>query len=156
MWRKWMPSRTWWRTIFAASTSSNTRPPIRPWTDLSEPSISPPRLRATQPCARAAAITPRRTPKPTSDDSRPVASLARLPAPPVAESLPALAHRDLLGTARRRDYFRSVLEPRLAPAARTRTLSPLGGAHELGRAALFHGAVSVRRLAIERVQIKLD
>src|ERR1019366_2127521 len=132
MWRRWMPSPIWWRTISAASTSSNTRPPIRPWTEPSAPSISPPRLRAIQPCARAAATTPRRTRRPTSDDSHPVASLARLPPPPVAEALPALAHRDLLGSPRRRDHLRPVLELRLAAAARTPPLSPLGGADELG------------------------
>jgi hypothetical protein len=72
------------------------------------------KARAIQPCARAAATTPRRTRRRTSDDPHPVASLARLPAPPVAESLPALAHRDLLGIARRRDHLRAVLELRLA------------------------------------------
>ena len=51
---------------------------------------------------------------------------------PVAKSVPALAHRDLLGTARGRDHVRSILEFRLAPAARTAALPTLGRAHELG------------------------
>src|ERR1035437_7220362 len=66
-----------------------------------------------------------------SNDPHPVASLARLPALPVAESVPALAHRDLLGAARRRDHVRAVLEFRVAAAARTGALPPLGGADEL-------------------------
>src|ERR1035437_780692 len=132
MWRKWMPSRIWWRTISAASTPLNTRPRIRRWTTPSGRSASPPRLRAIEPCARAAATTLRPTPRRRpSNDPHPVASLARLPAVPVAQSVPALAHRDLLGAARRRDHVRAVLEFRVAAAARTGALPPLGGADEL-------------------------
>ena len=133
--RRWMPSRTRWRTISAASTPSNTRPRIRRWTTPSGRSASPPRRRATPPCARAAATTPPRTRRPTSAKVM-IRTLWRLSRGyrllPVAEPLPALAHRDLLGNARGRDHIRPILELRLAPAARTAALPALGRAHALG------------------------
>src|ERR1044072_5038107 len=63
-----------------------------------------------------------------------MASRARLPPMPVAQPVPALAHGDLLGSARRRDHVRAILGIRVEAAARTDAIPALGGANGDARA----------------------
>ena len=60
--------------------------------------------------------------------ARPVAPDPRLPPAAVAQPVPALAHRDLLGLARGQHHVRPVLVFRLEAAAGIAAISPLGGA----------------------------
>src|SRR3989442_8385739 len=82
---------------------------------------------------RAAATTPRpirnrppRAPRRSSNVSHPLASDARRPSASLAESLSAVADRNILGLARGRHHVRPILEIRMAPAARVAPLPALG------------------------------
>src|SRR5438477_4776579 len=99
--------------------------------------LSPTR-RIGLPSGRAPDTTPLPTvppPPPARNDSAraAVAAFARLPAAPLGEPLCPLAHRDLLGPARRSDRISRFLELRLAPSRRDAPLSRLGGENERKR-----------------------
>src|SRR5262245_57427312 len=95
-----------------------------------EPS-APSALRRKRPaprCAPAAATTLR----PTRNDLHALADDARLPSAAVAKSLPAMAHRNLLGSACRPDWICGLLAVYLARTGKPHALSAMGGPDAVG------------------------
>src|SRR5471032_2737382 len=109
---------------------------MRPWTAPSGRSGSPPRGREARWFARAPATTPLRTPDrpprtvPPGNVAHSVAPHARVSPAAVVEPLSALADRDVLGPACRRNYVRPVLAVRLATAPRIGAVPALGRTDE--------------------------
>src|SRR5476649_808465 len=109
---------------------------MRPWTAPSGRSGSPPRGREARWFARAPATTPLRTPDrpprtvPPGNVAHSVAPHARVSPAAVVEPLSALADRDVLGPACRRNHVRPVLAVRLATAPRIAAVPALGRADE--------------------------
>src|ERR1700688_1810548 len=95
----WTALRIRWLTISATSTRWDTRQPIQPWMGRSIRFVWSPLVQAVRWSAPGRAITPR--PKwrvrnqAASDVSGGLAHGPRLPVEAMAQSLPALAHRDL-------------------------------------------------------------
>src|SRR3954447_11218239 len=76
-----------------------------------------------------------------------MASLARLPPDAVAQSLPALAHRDLLGPARGRNHFCTILEVYLDASPGAVALFAVGRPNAVGQTS---GSVHRKRSSRKR------
>src|SRR5476649_806534 len=109
---------------------------MRPWTVPYGRSGSPPMGREARWFARAPGTTPPRTPDrpprtvPPGNVAHSVAPHARVSPAAVVEPLSALADRDVLGPACRRNHVRPVLAVRLATAPRIAAVPALGRADE--------------------------